>query len=94
MNNNDSLRAFFGDVVRVNLTTGAITREELRLDAVRRFIGGRGLGAWYLYNEVGPDVDPLGPDNKLIFMNGPFVGTPLPAGNKVNLAFKSPLSMS
>lgn len=94
MNNNDSLRAFFGDVVRVNLTTGAITREELPLDAVQRFIGGRGLGAWYLYNEVGPDVDPLGPDNKLIFMNGPFVGTPLPAGNKVNLAFKSPLSLS
>ncbi len=94
MNNNDSLRAFFGDVVRVNLSSGTVTREELPLDAVRRFIGGRGLGAWYLYNEVGPGVDPLGPDNKLIFMNGPFIGTPLPAGNKVNLTFKSPLSMS
>ncbi len=94
MNNNDSLRAFFGDVVRVNLSSGSVTREELPLDAVRRFLGGRGLGAWYLYNEVGPDVDPLGPENKLIFMNGPLVGTPLPAGNKVNLTFKSPLSMS
>ncbi|MCU0844902.1 MAG: aldehyde ferredoxin oxidoreductase family protein [Spirochaetes bacterium] len=94
MNNNDNLLDFFGDVVRVNLSTGDISRENLPLDAVRRFIGGRGLGAWYLYNEVGPDVDPLGPENKLIFMNGPLVGTLLPAGNKINLTFKSPLSRS
>ena len=94
MNREEIVRAFFGDVVRVNLSTGAISREELPLDAVRRFIGGRGLGAWYLYNEVGPDVEPLGPGNKLVFMNGPLVGTPLPAGNKVNLTFKSPLSMT
>ena len=69
MNNNDSLRAFFGDVVRVNLTTGAITREELRLDAVRRFIGGPGLGARCPYNQGGPDVGPLGPANQLNFVN-------------------------
>ncbi|HSV95372.1 MAG TPA: aldehyde ferredoxin oxidoreductase family protein [Spirochaetota bacterium] len=94
MNEKSDIRDLFGAILRVNLASGVVSREKLSEDAVRRFLGGRGMGAWYLYNEVGPDVDPLGPDNKLIFMNGPLVGTLLPAGNKVNLTFKSPLSTS
>ncbi len=94
MNKKTGTLGLFGAIARVNLSSGLVSREDLPEDAVRRFIGGRGMGASYLYNEVGPDVDPLGPENKLIFMNGPLVGTLLPAGNKVNLTFKSPLSMS
>jgi len=92
MSDDDRIRAFLGDVLRVNLSKGNISREELPMEAVRRFIGGRGLGAWHLYNEVEPEADPLGPANRLIFMNGPLVGTPLPACNKINLCFKSPLT--
>ena len=55
-------------------------------------MGGRGLGAYYLTNEVNPACDPLGPENKLIFFNGPFSGTMVPGNNKVNVTFKSPLT--
>jgi len=56
------------------------------------YLGGRGLAARLLYNEVGPEVDPLGPDNKLIFMTGPLVGTLAPSSSRYSLSCKSPLT--
>ena len=41
-------------------------------------LGGKGLGAWILYTEQAAGVDPLGPDNHLIFHNGPLTGTTAP----------------
>ena len=44
----------------------------------RLFVGGRGLGARLLWDMVGPEVDPLSPENVLIFTNGPLTGYGLP----------------
>lgn len=81
-------------VLRVNLTDGTITREELRLDWAKQFHGGKGLGMKYLYEELAPHIDPLGPDNKLILMTGPLTGTAVPCSGKLSIVTKSPANGS
>lgn len=66
---------WIGTVLRVNLTTGQISKEPLNMEWAEQFIGGRGLGAKYLYEEMDPTVDALSPDNKMIFATGPMTGT-------------------
>ena len=74
----------------VNLTTGDVTIVETPSYLLRDYLGGRGLGARLLYDLVGPDVDPLGPDNYLIFTAAPLAGTPWPTGARMHVTFKSP----
>lgn len=81
-----------GKILRVNLTDSKVNIEDYDTGLVEKYLGGRGLGARYLYDEVDPAADPLGADNKLIFMNGPLAGSMIPGSNKINLTFKSPLS--
>ncbi|MEW6298104.1 MAG: aldehyde ferredoxin oxidoreductase family protein [Thermodesulfobacteriota bacterium] len=81
-----------GTVLRVNLTTRQITKEPLREEWARDFIGGRGLGARYLFAEVNPRVDPLSPDNKLIFATGPLTGTNASCGARYMVVTKGPLT--
>ncbi|MDD5093984.1 MAG: aldehyde ferredoxin oxidoreductase family protein [Dehalococcoidia bacterium] len=84
--------AYAGQILRVNLTKGDWKVEELDMDLVRRFIGGRGLGGKILFDEVDPNVDPLGPENKLIFVTGPLTGTGAPTGCRYMVVAKSPLT--
>lgn len=83
---------FIGKVLRVDLTQRTTTAEDLPGEWVRDYIGGAGLGIKYLYDEVAAGVDPLGPDNKLIFMNGPFTGTDTPCASRLAVVSKSPLT--
>ena len=76
----------------VNLSTGDVRIEETHPDDLRRFLGGRGLGAKLLYELVGPEVDPLGPDNYLIFTAAPLAGSPWPTSARMHVTFKSPLT--
>lgn len=72
-----STHGWMGRVLRVDLATGRITKEELSQQKAKDFIGCRGLNAAYLYDEVGPEVDPFDAGNKLIFGTGPLEGTPI-----------------
>ncbi|BDU72798.1 aldehyde ferredoxin oxidoreductase family protein [Mesoterricola silvestris] len=81
-----------GTVLRVNLTTGAITREATNPKDAALFIGARGLGTKIMTDEVDPKVDPLSPENKLIFAPGPFSGTFAPSGGRYNVVTKGPLT--
>jgi len=81
-----------GTVLRIDLSSGRIAREPLNLDWARQFIGGRGLGTRYLYEEIDPRCDPLGPDNKVIFATGPLTGTYAPTGGRYMVLCKSPLT--
>ncbi len=81
-----------GKLLRVNLTTEESKEEVIDSKLWESFIGGRGLGAYYLTTEVPPNVEPLSPENKLIFMNGPLAGTLIPGNNKICVTFKSPLT--
>lgn len=76
----------------VDLTTGQVTVAETSPDLLRDYLGGRGLGAALLYDLVGPEVDPLGPDNYLIFTAAPLAGSPWPTSARMHVTFKSPLT--
>ncbi|NLU49143.1 MAG: aldehyde ferredoxin oxidoreductase family protein [Syntrophomonadaceae bacterium] len=81
-----------GQILRVNLTDGTINKEILDRAEAERFIGARGLGTRLFMKEVSPTVDPLSPENKLIFMTGPLTGTAAACGGRYNVICKAPLT--
>jgi aldehyde:ferredoxin oxidoreductase len=81
-----------GKFLRVNLTKSKITVEDIDPKIAKDFIGARGMGVKYLYDEIDPQVDALSPDNKLIMVTGPLTGTAAPAGNRYMVVTKSPLT--
>ena len=85
-------KGYMGTILRVNLSTGAVVFEELADDLKRQFIGGRGFGAKILFDELKPGVDPLSPDNKLIYQCGPLAGTGAQSCSRWIVTTKSPLT--
>jgi aldehyde:ferredoxin oxidoreductase len=83
---------WIGTILRVNLTTGAITKEALDPELARKYIGARGLGSRILSDEIDPKIDPLSADNKLIFATGPLSGTNAPASGHFDVVTKGPLT--
>ncbi len=83
---------FMGKILRVNLSDGKISEEDIRQDWIKDFLGGAGLATKYLYEEVPKGVDPLGPKNKLIFMSGPLTNTISPSAGRYDVVAKSPLT--
>lgn len=81
-----------GKLLRVNLTTASCTVEEIPEEWRHEYIGGRGLADRYLYEELDPTVDPLAPENKLIFATGPLTGTPAPCGARYMVVTKGALT--
>ena len=69
------MNGWAGTVLRVDLSTQKIDKEPLNMKWAHEFIGGRGLNSRTLYSEVGPETDPMGPDNRLIVGTGPCNGT-------------------
>jgi aldehyde:ferredoxin oxidoreductase len=80
------------NVLRVDLDQGEIRQEEIRSSLVKEYLGGRGLASKILYDELAPDIDPLGPENKLIFATGLLTGTPAPSGGRYMVVSKGPLT--
>ncbi len=83
---------WIGNILRINLTKGQISKEPLDSAAAHRFIGGRGLGTYIMSQEVNPAVDPLDPANKLIFAAGPLSGTNAPSAAHWDVVTKGPLT--
>lgn len=85
-------KGYMGKILRVDLTNKKL-KEEIIEDALyRKYIGGVGLQAYFLYKETDENTDPLGPENRLMFMNGPFTGTGLPSSGRHSVVAKSPLT--
>jgi aldehyde:ferredoxin oxidoreductase len=84
--------AFWGKVLRINLTASSATEEILPPQMARDFIGGAGLGIKILFDEIKGGVDPLGPENKLVLAVGPFTGTEVPCTSRMAVVGKSPLT--
>ncbi len=83
-------RAYCDRILRVNLSTGKIETTPLPADVMPLILGGKGLGAWLLYTEQPAGVDPLSPENHLIFHNGPLTGTTAPTSGRFGVTTKSP----
>lgn len=86
------MSSYAGKFLRVNLTRGECKTELVPDEVKRKFIGGRGFGIKYLYDEVPPATDPLGPQNKLILLNGPLAGTNAQSVSRWMAVTKSPLT--
>lgn len=83
---------FTGKILRVNLTTEKTSFETLEETFYRRHFGGRGLISYILLNELEPKIDPLCPENKLIFACGPVTGAPISGTGRNSVGAKSPLT--
>jgi len=81
-----------GKILRVDLVNGKISEEFPDEDTLKLYLGGSGLATKYLIDEVPKGIDPLGPENKLIFMTGPLTGTPSPSTGRYSVVAKSPLT--
>ncbi len=81
-----------GKVLRVDLGKGELREESLDPKVAKDYIGGRGLGIYYLNREVDPKIDPLSADNLLIMATGPLTGTGAPTGARYMVMTKSPLT--
>jgi aldehyde:ferredoxin oxidoreductase len=83
---------YMGKILFVDLSTGAMKEEALDEKICRDFIGGYGIAARMLYSRQKAGVDPLGPENTLGVLTGPFTGTIVPPGVRYRVAAKSPLT--
>ena len=81
-----------GDILDVDLTTGAVTRRRPDDDGLRAVLGGRGFVARLLLDETGSDVDPLSPANPLLVFTGLLTGTRAPTSSRVHVGARSPLT--
>jgi aldehyde:ferredoxin oxidoreductase len=81
-----------GRFLRVNLTTGEIRSEAVPEHFYRKYFGGRGMIAALLRKELAPGIDPLGPENKVIFSAGILTGNPFPGTGRHSIGAKSPVT--
>lgn len=81
-----------GKILRVDLTNGSISEEQPDEAIYRTYGGGSALSLYYLLKELKPGTDPLGPDNKLLFMSSAMSGAPLVGLSRYTVAGRSPLT--
>src|ERR1035437_5482296 len=84
--------AWAGKILRVNLTAGTCKSEPLNMKWARDYIGQRGLATKYFAEEVDAKVDPLSPDNKIIWATGPLTGTMASTGGRYSVITKGALT--
>ena len=83
---------YTGKILRVNLSNGKISIDKQDDKFYRRYFGGTALIGYYLLKELKKGIDPLGPDNKLIFTSGVITGAPYGGNSRSGVGSKSPLT--
>ena len=81
-----------GKILRVNLSIGSTVTEAITEQFCRKYLGGAGFIAYFLWKELKTGIDALSPDNKLIFALGPISGLLLPGAARNCIGAKSPLT--
>lgn len=89
---NKMLGGYTNKNLKIDLTTLKIEIKTLSEKILRQFIGGWGLGVKILYDELSPGIDAFDPENRLLFITSPLVGTLTPAANQYAAMAKSPLT--
>jgi aldehyde:ferredoxin oxidoreductase len=91
------MNGYAGKLLRVDLSIGKMWDEAINEPFAQGYIGGSGLAARYLYDLCSKgspawQIDPLSPENPLIFMTGPYVGTAMPSAGRYSVCAFSPLT--
>ena len=86
------MNGYAGKILRVNLTNGTLETEQPPDSFYRRYLGGNGFVGYYLLTELAAGVDPLGPENILIFATGTLTGVPVAGAGRSAVGGKSPLT--
>ncbi|MDF1593412.1 MAG: aldehyde ferredoxin oxidoreductase N-terminal domain-containing protein [Desulfobacterales bacterium] len=81
---------YAGKILRVDLTELKTWTEDLDAPTVEKWLGGVGLGAKYLYQEVPPGVEWSDPRNRLIWTTGPLAGTGVAGAATINICPEKP----
>ena len=84
------MQGWAGKILDIDLSTRTINTLPLDMEMARLFLGGRGLGARLLWDLVGPEVEPLSPENALIIATGPLTATGFQTSNRFSVSTKSP----
>ena len=84
------MKAYQNKLLRIDLGKKENTFEPLNMEWAKKYIGGKGLGIKYLYEELKSGIEPLSPENKLILMTGPLTSTTVPCSGKLAIISKSP----
>lgn len=79
-----------GKVLEVDLSNETIVKSDLDKTLVKAYMGGKGFGAKILYDRLPPKIDPLSPQNILVFASGPLTGTLAPTSGRFEVCTKSP----
>lgn len=83
---------YYGKLLRIDLSACKTKEDTLPREEMERYLGGRGVASKILTDELEGGIDPLGPDNKLIFITGPLTGTVVPTTSRLCISAKSPLT--
>jgi len=86
------MKGFFNKVLHVDLTNSKYWTEEIADDIFSAWLGGRGLGCYLLWKNLKAGVDPLSPQNVIVFATGPATGTKMPLSSRYGVYTKSPLT--
>lgn len=86
------MKSYCGRLLYIDLTAESIEKKEIPEDYLLNYIGGSGLAVRIIFDLVDPAIDPLSPENVLVFMTGPLTGTIMPTGARMTVAAKSPLT--
>jgi len=86
------MKGYMGTILKIDLTRSKVQKEDLNEEWAKQFVGGSGLGAKYLFELTDEKTDPLGPENPLILMTGPFTGTSVPLSGRHAVVTRSPLT--
>ena len=79
-------------LLRVDLSSRKVEVEDLDEALIQKYVGGLGIEAKILYEETGPETDPLSPKNILMAVTGPYTGTGVPTSGRHHLVARSPLT--
>src|SRR5574341_585202 len=86
------LFGYTGKILHVDLTKGTLDVEQPTEEFYRTYVGGSALGLYYLLKLTPPGVDPLEPQNTLIFSLASATGAPISGQSRVTVTAKSPLT--
>lgn len=86
------MKGYKNCVLRVDLSTGGISKEPLNQAYIKQYLGGEGYGIALLWDEMPHDAEAFSPENILSFNTGPLTGTPTPSASRTSVVFMSPLT--